>query len=231
MKIDKRKKYYLMVDTETCPIDNTIQDVNPDNMLVYDIGGAICDKHGNIYETFSFIVRDIFFGEREKMKSAYYADKIPQYEEDIKTGKRKVATFTNIKFYIENLMTKYNTNIMIAHNARFDLFALNATQKYISQDKYKYFFKYGVEIWDTLKMVRQTVGKQKSYKNFCFENGFVTKHKKPQPQLKAETLYKYHSGDYDFEEEHKGLGDVLIEVAIFAWCMSQHKKMTKALFA
>jgi hypothetical protein len=40
MKIDRRKNYYLIVDTETA---NT----NGDNMqdpLVYDIGGAIVDK-------------------------------------------------------------------------------------------------------------------------------------------------------------------------------------------
>ena len=48
MNIDRRKSYYLMIDTETA---NTLEDP-----MMYDIGGAIHDKHGNIYETFSFII-------------------------------------------------------------------------------------------------------------------------------------------------------------------------------
>ena len=48
-KIEKKKKYYMVLDTETCPIDRERQDVTPENMLVYDIGYAIVDKKGNVY--------------------------------------------------------------------------------------------------------------------------------------------------------------------------------------
>ena len=40
--MDRRKKYYLVVDVETA---NSTQEA-----LVYDLGFAICDKKGNIYE-------------------------------------------------------------------------------------------------------------------------------------------------------------------------------------
>ena len=48
------------------------------NSLVYDIGYAIADKQGNIYETRSFIIKEIFYNV-ELMSSAYYARKIPMY--------------------------------------------------------------------------------------------------------------------------------------------------------
>ena len=85
MKLDKRKNYYLILDTETCP-KMPLDEVKPFNMLVYDIGWQVADIKGNVYVKRSFIVDEIFYGEREKMKSAYYYNKIAQYEEDIKNA-------------------------------------------------------------------------------------------------------------------------------------------------
>jgi NAD-dependent SIR2 family protein deacetylase len=53
-----------------------------------------------------------------------------------------------------------------------------------------------------------------NYKEFCKTNGFMTKHKRPQPQKKAETLYRYLTNNIDFVEEHTGLEDSLIELEI-----------------
>ena len=47
-----------MLDCETCPIDNTVKGVEPKNMLAYDIGFAVVDKLGNVYESYSFIVKE-----------------------------------------------------------------------------------------------------------------------------------------------------------------------------
>ena len=118
--MDKRRKYYVMLDTETCPLDKDFDGVTPFNMFVYDCGFAVVDKHGNVYETYSFVVKDIFFGEKELMNSAYYADKLPRYYEDIKNGTRKVATWYEIRNTLAKVMKAYNTKIVIAHNARFD---------------------------------------------------------------------------------------------------------------
>ena len=73
--MDKRIKYYLVVDVETA---NDLE-----NPLVYDIGGVVTDKQGRIYESFSFVVRDVFVGEKDLMKSAYYAEKVPEYWRDL----------------------------------------------------------------------------------------------------------------------------------------------------
>ena len=107
MKVDRRKNYYVVLDTETCPIDKEYEGVSPNNMFTYDIGFAIIDKKGRVYEKFSYIVKEIFFGERELMQSAYYASKIPMYEEQIREGSRKVATFYDIRKCLKEVMEKY----------------------------------------------------------------------------------------------------------------------------
>lgn len=220
--MDKRKNYYLTLDTETT---NSITDA-----LVYDIGGAIHDKKGNILEKFSFVISDIFFGEQELMQSAYYSEKIPRYYEQIAEGTRTVTTFFKARRHIINLMKKYDVTAVVAYNARFDVNSLNTTLRYLTKSKFRYFFPYGTIIYDSLKMTRDTIAKQKSYSDFCYRNGFLTKHKTPRLQVKAETVWRYMTNDVSFEESHTGLEDVLIEIQIFARCLRQHKPMRKLLW-
>ena len=218
--MDKRKNYYLVYDTETT---NTM-----DDPFVYDIGGAIVDKKGNVYETFSFVIYETFFLMDELMKSAYYAEKIPQYLIDIENGDRKIVKYSTAKKYIKDLCNKYNVKALIAHNGYFDYNATTTTQRYLTKSKYRYFLPYGIELWDTLKMANDTICKQKSYIKWAKDNGYVTKNGRV--RATAEILYKYISGNYDFEESHTGLEDVLIEKEIFVQCMRQHKKMRKTVF-
>ena len=230
-KIDKRKRYYLMVDTETC--NGIIEEdgkLNLNYSLVYDLGMAVVDKHGNVYETASLIIKDVYYGMADIMTSCYYAEKLPRYNEQIKAGERKVVSYYMARKIVKTLMEKYNTNIVIAHNASFDNRATNNTERYLTKSKYRYFFPYGTEIWDTLKMATDTICQQKTYIRWCEENGYMTKHKTPRPRATAEILYRYISGNEDFIESHTGLEDVMIEKEIFAHCMRQHKKMRKKLF-
>ena len=220
IKIDKRKNYYLTIDTETA---NGL-----DDSLVYDIGGAIHDKKGRVYETFSFVIYEVFVGMKDLMKTAYYAEKIPRYEADLQAGSRKMVQYNTARKHIADLCKKYNVRAIIAHNARFDYRATNTTQRYLTCSKYRYFLPYGLPIYDTLKMARDTIGKQKTYIQWCKNNGYMVNNNRP--RLTAEILYRYISGNNSFVEEHTGLEDVLIEKEIFAKCMRQHKKMEKRLF-
>ena len=228
--MDKRKHYIVVLDTETCPLDKDFQGVTPFNMFVYDIGWAVIDKHGNVYETKSYINRDIFIDEKNLMKSAYYNDKIPKYWEDIKAGKRKIASWYTIRKDLADIMKAYNTHTVCAHNARFDDGATKNTQRWLTKSKYRNFFPYKTEIWDTMKMAQDVVAKTPTYKKFCADNGFMTKHKTPRPQVKAEVLYKYITNNVDFIESHTALEDVLIEKEILAYCFRKHKKMRKNLY-
>lgn len=229
-KIDRRKHYIIVLDTETCPLDKEFEGVSPFNMFVYDIGWAVVDKHGNVYETKSYMVKDIFEGEKQLMLSAYYANKIPKYVEDLANGNRTLAMWYQIVNDLRDTMKRYNTNIVACHNARFDDGATKNTQRWLTKSKYRNFLPYGTEVWDTMKMAHDVVAKTPSYKAFCLENGYMTKHKTPRPQVKAEVIYKYISGNYDFVESHTGLEDVLIEKEILAYCFRKHKPMRKKLY-
>ena len=76
--MDKRKTYYLTIDTETA---NTIEDP-----MMYDLGGAVHDRYGNVEETFSFIIYDVFCADRALFDTAYYAEKRPMYEAQLALG-------------------------------------------------------------------------------------------------------------------------------------------------
>lgn len=228
-KIDRRRHYYLMLDTETA---NTMTDddgrLNMFNVLAYDFGWAVVDKHGNVYETASFVNEDIFDYMKDLMKSAYYAWKIPIYENDIANGTRIKTTTAEIKRILWDTMKRYNITEIVAHNCRFDYRSCNNTQRYTTQSKYRYFFPYGTIFLDTMRMSNDTICKQKSYIAFCQENGYLTKN--GQVRKTAEILYRYISGDKQFIESHTGLEDVLIETKIFAKCWAQHKPMQTLCF-
>lgn len=201
---------YIMLDTETT---NSL-----DDPICYDVGFAVVDKEGAIYETHSFVVAEVFLNE-ELMASAYFIEKVPQYWKDIKNGTRKLAKFNTIRKVLAETMKKYNTNIVIAHNARFDYRSTAKTQRYLTKSKYRYFLPYGTEIWDTLKMAREVLKNDVDYDNFCYDNNYVTK--RGCKRFTAEILYRFFTGDNDFVESHTGLEDVTIEKVIFAECMAR----------
>lgn len=228
--MDRRIKYYMGLDTETCNGIVVNDKLDLSQSLVYDIGWAVVDKKGRIYKTRSFVIYETFCEMKDVMTSAYYAEKIPTYWKEIKSEKRQLVSFWTMWKAFKNDLKEYGIKNIFAHNARFDLNALNNTIRYISGSKFRFFFPREIEIWDTLRMSREVIGKQKTYIRFCNENGYMTKHKTPQCRLTAEVLYRYISGIKDFDESHTGLEDVLIETVIFAHCFKQHKKMEKRLF-
>lgn len=228
-KIDRRRHYILVLDTETA---NTL--MNPDgsmdmnSVLVYDCGWQVIDTHGTVYERASYINSDIFYKERELMLSAYYAQKIPMYEQQIKEGSRTVANTYQIRKAMCDTITKWGIKEVAAHNARFDYNALNIIQRYTTKSKYRYWFPYGIEIWDTMKMAKSVILQMPTYRKFCEANGFMTKTGKL--SCTAENLYRFIIKDPTFVEAHTGLEDVEIESQILAYCYRQHKKMSKKLF-
>ena len=227
-KIDKRIDYVIVLDTEACPIDKTLEGVHADNMFTYDIGYAVCDKHGKVYLTRSFVIADIFYGESDLMKSAHYNKKLPQYHRDIENGTRKVVSFAKAcKTFREDMRT-YNVSKVFAHNHRFDVTALNITSRWVSKSAYRYFYPYGTKLYDTMNMARQVIATTPTYRAFCEREGYMTKNGRP--QVKAEVIYKYITGNYDFNESHTGLEDVLIEKEIMTYCYRKHKAMNGKLW-
>ena len=201
-------KKFIMIDTETtndieCP-------------LVYDIGFAVIDGEGNTYASYSFVVADIFC-DNELMSSAFFADKIPQYWEDIKNGSRTLKSFRSIEQILRRVCADWGVDTFVAHNARFDYLALQNTKRYITTSRYRWFFPYGSKFVDTLKLSRNLFSDDENYRNFCVDNNYVTN--KGANRYTAEILYRFLTNNNDFVEEHTGLADCMIEKDIFCHCL------------
>lgn len=211
---------YIVIDTETT---NSI-----DDPICYDVGWAVVDENGEIYDSFSFVVADVFL-DSEIMDSAYYKDKIPQYWNEIKNGKRKLAKFKTILKIFKESVRKHGVKQVFAHNARFDYRSLNLTQRYLTNSKYRFFFPFGIEICDTLKMARQALKFNTDYDNFCWDNNYLTA--RGCKRFTAEILFRFLSGNNGFEESHTGLEDVLIEKEILKFCLNCGFEVERRLWA
>ena len=210
---------FIVIDTETT---NSL-----DDPLCYDVGFAVVDAEGTVYEKHSYVVADIFL-DKELMSYAYFADKIPQYFAGIATGEYEIKPFFEIMAEIIRYCKNNNVVAICAHNARFDIDALNTTAEWLTGTRFRVLPD--LEIWDSMKMARSIFNNRPSYKAFCQENNFMTKHKVPRCQLTAEVLYRFITNDVEFTEEHTALEDVKIESEIVFACYRAHKKMDKVLF-
>ena len=200
--------YFMILDCETtndieCP-------------LVYDLGFSVIDENGKAYASYSFVNADIFC-DNDLMASAYFAEKIPQYWDDITNGYRTLKTFRSIEKIFRRVCRDWGIKAIVAHNARFDYEALNNTKRYQTTSKYRYFFPYGIKVIDTFKMSRITLGNNEEYRDFCVRNNYVTK--RNENRYTAEVIYRFLTGCNDFEEEHTGLADCMIEKDIFSYCL------------
>ena len=213
--MSRRKEMYLVIDTETC---NTVEQPLP-----YDIGFAICDRMGNIAEERSYVVAETFLDMKDTMKSAYFAEKIPQYWEDIKNGTRKIKSIYKIRREVKDLMNKYNVKKVGAYNMGFDKRALNNVMRYATKSFCRWFFPFGTEFFCIWHLATQTLLQQKTFFKMAEKNDWFSE--KGNLLTNAEVTYNYIKKMSDFKEEHKGLEDVRIEIEIMAHCFRQHKKM------
>lgn len=133
-----RKKFYLVLDTETAtlPFANDLcknakqkQKIAIAKPLVYDIGWVIVDRNGNIYKKVNYLVQETFFVPNV-FNTAYYCDKRPIYMDLLEKGEIEPKTWNKI---IKELQEDLEICEMVtAYNACFDFKkAIPFTEKYI----------------------------------------------------------------------------------------------------
>jgi hypothetical protein len=189
----------LILDTETISLDKP---------FVYDLGYTIADADGNIIAKKSYVITQIW-NNKELFATSYYAAKKPLYISRLKSKYSKKVSWGNAMRYLANDIKKYGVTEIFAYNSRFDTRALNFMCAW-----YKVVNGLGdFKINDIMKYIAP-ITETEDYKNFCESNGYMTAHKIPQCQKKAETLYRYLTKNVDFTEEHTGLEDSLIELEI-----------------
>ena len=205
---------FLVIDGETCNTPIVNGQLTYEDGQVYDLGGRVIDEKGNVYDEFDIVIEDVFFGMPEQMKEAYYADKIPSYLTDMRMGKRKIVNIWQAYHIVRSMCKHWNISCVVAHNAKFDITTLNATLRYQTKSKCRWFIPYGIKIVDSMEVAKKVLKNDEDYKTFCTEHGYMTKQKSPRPRYTAEVLWKYFGKDNDFVEAHTGLADVIIEARL-----------------
>ena len=189
----------IVLDTETISLEKP---------FVYDLGYVIVNDNGDIIAKKSYVISQVW-NNKELFATAYYADKKPLYYARLKSGYSKKVGWGHAMRYLANDIKKYGITEIYAYNSKFDSRALNfmcAWYKVVNGLG-------GIEIQDIMNFIKP-ITKSQDFINFCESNGYMTNHKTPQPQKKAETLYRYLTNNVGYEEEHTGLEDSLIELQI-----------------
>ena len=199
------EKNVMLIDTETA---NMVE-----HPLPYDVGYSIVNvENQEVLCQRSYVVAEIFL-DKELMGSAYYAKKVPQYWEDIKSGKRELKSLVNIRKQIHADFKEYDVKKVGAYNMSFDKRATNNDIRFVTCSLIRWFFPYGVEFFDIWNMACTSFLRSKNFIKWAIKNNFVSP--AGNIQTSAEVAYRYISKNVDFIESHTGLEDVEIETAIF----------------
>ena len=135
-KLDKRRKYYLILDCETATLpygskfgDDEKKAISIAKPLIYDLGWTICDAKGKIYRKRSYLITEIF-SVPSVFNTAYYKEKRPQYLEKLKVGSISLKTWKEATEILERDLLEVQA--VGAYNAAFDFKkAIPFTEKYI----------------------------------------------------------------------------------------------------
>lgn len=135
-KLDKRRKYYLILDCETATLPyasnfggNEKKAISIAKPLIYDLGWTICDAKGKIYRRRSFLITEIF-SVPSVFNTAYYKEKRPQYLEKLKNGSISLRTWKEATEVLGRDLLEVQA--VGAYNAAFDFKkAIPFTEKYI----------------------------------------------------------------------------------------------------
>lgn len=135
-KLDKRRKYYLILDCETATLPyaskfggDEKKAISIAKPLIYDLGWTICDAKGKIYRKRSYLITEIF-SVPSVFNTAYYKEKRPQYLEKLKVGSISLRTWKEATEILERDLLEVQA--VGAYNAAFDFKkAIPFTEKYI----------------------------------------------------------------------------------------------------
>lgn len=213
--------YRVVLDTETVgSVDNR------KTLRVYDFGFVVLDGKDNIVLSRNWIVREIFYNDF-LMSGAYYADKLPQYKQEIADGIREVKNFAAIRKEFIAICQEYKVSQIWAYNAGFDRDALDTTTTVLSNGICEKFLPANIMWCDIMQNAARLICDNKKYYQFCIENGYVSK--AGNCKTSAEIVYRFLIGDVAFVEAHTGLRDAQIEAEILHVCRKRKQKMHRKI--
>lgn len=208
---------YIVLDTEAAPIIKTDK-VEPRNMRVYDLGYVIVEN-GSIVARRNYAIADTFKREGV-MASAYYAKKLPMYYAMMERGELPMISLKDARRLFAADCKEYNVKTIWAWNCRFDYETLNATIDEASNGFVSYFMPFGIKVRDIATLAGETICATKKYVKWCRATGNVTA--KGNPKTTAEAVYRYVTGDVDFQESHTALDDSIVEQIVLHELLKRH---------
>lgn len=137
-KLDRRRKYYLVLDCETATLPYAAKyNDNPKQKqkiaiakpLIYDLGWSIIDRQGRVYRRKNFLITEIF-SVPSVFNTAYYSHKRPIYLEKLKNGEITLTDWNSAITELENDLSAVES--VGAYNSMFDYKkAIPFTEEYI----------------------------------------------------------------------------------------------------
>ena len=240
-KIDKRKNYYMVLDTEGLGL-NDYKNKIFGNQKSYDIGYVIIDKKGNIVKMFNCLTKEVF-DNPQLMETAYFNNKILEYEQMLNDKEVTKRLFINIIREMKKDLKRYKIKGIFAYNANYDITALAETAQYTIKNCPKLTYsktKKGkwkpehekllqklletkVQFYDIWTMACMTLCQQKTFlANAKYKRGNII--------TNAEVVYNYIKDTENFKEDHTALSDACIESEILARIFANGCKPQKQIY-
>ena len=201
----------------------------------FDIGTNVVNESGKIVFRKSLVVEDIFENDIA-MNSAFFKNKIPFYENKLSVFCKdkdamlyQLLSIPKVLNALNDIIKTFNCKVVSAYNVSYDYDGINnlyelkphITNKFKrlnDLDIQKLFIKYLIDFPKA----------KNHYFKWCKENGKLTSTGKF-ASTTAETVYQYITKDLDFKENHTGLEDLKIEIAIYKWIIRKYKSANKPL--
>lgn len=211
----------LIYDSETANMVNC--------PLPYDMGYLIVDTDSwEVLTEKSFVIAEIFL-DKELMSSAYYAEKVPRYEADLKAGTREMRRLLTVRKQVKEDMENFHVDVVCAYNMGFDKRASNNDCRYLTGSMVRWFFPYGTEFLDIWHMACSSFLRSAWFIKWAIKNECVSE--KGNIKTSAEVAYRYIKKDVTFTESHTGLEDCEIEMEIMKKVMTGRMKYETSIYS
>ncbi len=184
----------------------------------YDTGYFIVDDKRNVLVRKHFVIEQVWHN-LPLFESAYYKEKRPQYVNLMRQHKAIMTKWGYAMQEMKRDIKTYGVTDAYAYNSDFDdkVIAFNCD-----------WFKCNnpletIPMHDIWGYACQFITNQNKYKDFCEKYGFFTD--TGNYKQSAEVVYRFLTGNVNFEEAHMGMHDVEIENEILNYCVDNGAKL------
>lgn len=187
--------------------------------IAYDVGGVVMEETGYIVERFHWATLEVI-GNPGLMATAFYAEKMPLYWQEVARGNIKPLPFADILRKITGLIDFHDVAAIAAYNAGFDKRSMENTTQHVFDNPN--WLNRDVPIWDIWAGACKSVLGTEKFIRWAVKTGNISE--KGNPRTSAEVCFQYMTGNTGFIEEHTGGRDAEIEAAILAGILRRKKR-------